>query len=626
MKNINKTQRKEWKKKAKHTLRTHYVLLVMVAVLASMIGAETGYNYSNYNLANSKNITVIDENKAKSTAGKLYDQAKKVQNISEANEEEKTVNERIITLLMMGNFKAGEKLSDEELQAYHKAPITKDVLSRNKGALADLVNNITSGKLLVKLANGVGSIVESRQLAGSIVIFCILVLYFAIWFFIINPYKVMMARVYMESRTYAKVPISHLGFLYTIKKWKTAAKSMFRYWLYITLWSFTIIGGIIKHYSYWCVPYILAENPGMTGKEAILLSRKMMNGLKWRTFKYDCTFIGWMLLSVLTLGLVDILFVTPYKRCTDVELFAYIREESKKNKTEGIEKLKDMFLYEKADPEVLAIKYGDILYRKTLAEKAEVKITGIKYWLIKNCGIWIGSNADQQRFEEVEIEEVNLERAELCAQGLAYPERYNPLWNAVAEEKASRRNNYLKSYSIWSLIAMFAIFAFVGWSWEVAIHLVKDGVFINRGVQHGPWLPIYGAGAVMILVVLKRLRKNPAKLAIGAVVLCGFVEYFTSYFLELSKGIRWWDYTGYFLNLNGRICAEGLTVFAVAGVAAVYVLAPALDRLLQRINIKVMIPLCLVFCIAFTGDVIYSHYYPNIGQGITDYESYQEAE
>ena len=57
------------------------------------------------------------------------------------------------------------------------------------------------------------------------------------------------------------------------------------------------------------------------------------------------------------------------------------------------------------------------------------------------------------------------------------------------------------------------------------------------------------------------------------VVLCGVVEYFTSYYLEVTQGKKWWDYSGYFLNLNGRICAEGLLVFGVGGMAIVYALA-----------------------------------------------------
>ena len=60
--------------------------------------------------------------------------------------------------------------------------------------------------------------------------------------------------------------------------------------------------------------------------------------------------------------------------------------------------------------------------------------------------------------------------------------------------------------------------------------------------------------------------------------------------------MRWWDYTGYFLNLDGRICGEGLIVFAIGGMAAVYLL-----------------------------DMIYSHHNPNIGEGITDYDAYKDT-
>ena len=72
-------------------------------------------------------------------------------------------------------------------------------------------------------------------------------------------------------------------------------------------------------------------------------------------------------------------------------------------------------------------------------------------------------------------------------------------------------------------------------------------------------------------------------LALALIALCGCVEYFTSVYLEyVHDGTRWWDYTGYFLNLHGRICAEGLLVFGIGGMAIVYVLAPFLDGLRAR--------------------------------------------
>jgi hypothetical protein len=101
---------------------------------------------------------------------------------------------------------------------------------------------------------------------------------------------------------------------------------------------------------------------------------------------------------------------------------------------------------------------------------------------------------------------------------------------------------------------------------------------------------------VIILVLLKKLREKPALEFVAAMVLCGCLEYFSSWYLEMTHdGQRWWDYTGYFLNINGRICAEGLLTFGLGGLAIVYLLAPALDNLLSRIDAP-----CCSCCIAPT--------------------------
>ena len=65
-------------------------------------------------------------------------------------------------------------------------------------------------------------------------------------------------------------------------------------------------------------------------------------------------------------------------------------------------------------------------------------------------------------------------------------------------------------------------------------------------------------------------------------VVCGVVEYFTAYYLKTVYDRRWWDYAGYFLNLHGRICAEGLLVFGLGGMAVVYGVAPLFDNLLHK--------------------------------------------
>ncbi len=172
---------------------------------------------------------------------------------------------------------------------------------------------------------------------------------------------------------------------------------------------------------------------------------------------------------------------------------------------------------------------------------------------------------------------------------------------------------------MWSLIVVFFVFCFIGWIWEVSLHMMTEGGFVNRGALHGPWLPIYGSGVAMIAVLLYRLRPRPALEALAVVLLCGTVEYLTSYFMELSRGMRWWDYTGYFLNLNGRICGEGLAVFAVGGMAAIYLLVPVIDAMVTRIKPRILIPVCVALLVCFAGDLVYSHFEPNTGAGITDY-------
>ena len=90
----------------------------------------------------------------------------------------------------------------------------------------------------------------------------------------------------------------------------------------------------------------------------------------------------------------------------------------------------------------------------------------------------------------------------------------------------------------------------------------------------------------MITVLLYRFRRNPLLEGLSIIVLCGIVEYTTSLVMENTLGMRWWDYTGYFLNLNGRICGEGLAVFALGGMAAVYLLVPMLDAAVTKMKPK----------------------------------------
>ena len=99
-------------------------------------------------------------------------------------------------------------------------------------------------------------------------------------------------------------------------------KTMFLKNLYIFLWSLLlIIPGIIKAYQYYLVPYILADNPEMSTKEILRLSKETMRGNKFRTFVLQLSFILWDILAAFTFGLLNLFFLYPYKALTYSSLY-----------------------------------------------------------------------------------------------------------------------------------------------------------------------------------------------------------------------------------------------------------------------------------------------------------------
>ena len=246
---------------------------------------------------------------------------------------------------------------------------------------------------------------------------------------------------------------------------------------------------------------------------------------------------------------------------------------------------------------------------------------GFKGFLVRNFGISLYDDKTKNKYETEQVIKYRISYYIDALKGRVYPTRLYPI-----EERKKHRHieviNYMKSYSIPSLILIFFSFSIVGWLWEVFLHLIDDGIFVNRGVLHGPWLPIYGWGGILILVLLYKLRKHPPLEFSSIIILCGLVEYFTSLYLEVKFGLRWWDYHGYFLNLHGRICAEGLLVFGLGGMAGVYLLAPILENYFQKMNKKLLYSLCVSLLCFFLFDKIYSGINPNTGEGISSNQTY----
>mgnify|MGYP003008623243 FL=1 len=105
--------------------------------------------------------------------------------------------------------------------------------------------------------------------------------------------------------------------------------TMFLRDLFTTLWSLLlVVPGIVKHYEYLMVPYIIAENPAMDYKEAFQISKRMMDGQKMETFILDLSFLGWYLLSAVTCGLLAIFYVNPYVQASFAEMYTFNKQKA----------------------------------------------------------------------------------------------------------------------------------------------------------------------------------------------------------------------------------------------------------------------------------------------------------
>ncbi len=592
--------RKEMKKAARKSLKQHYIMYVAICLIIAFLGGESSASLDVVKTYSSENT------EADGASGGMV--------------VKRTGAVEVFDNLIEGNEEKGKELADK-LEKKEEHSSRNPILGRSRGVLAQLVNAVTSGSIFVTILTAVNSMTGSENIAILFLIIGSLILMFSFWFFLTNMFGVVARRIFLEGRCYEELPIQRFMFLLRVKKWVKVSWTMFVTFVFQVLWSLTIIGGIIKRYSYYMVPYIAAENPDMKALEAVTLSRNMMNGHKWECFVYEFSFFGWNILSAVTAGLSGIFYSNPYKSAAFSEYYAWLRSLAKENQIKGAGLMNDRYLFEKPETEIIQKAYGDVIKIMNEPVKELKQLKGIRGLLADWFGVVLLNSREEKEYEESQAEHIRIHALTRCVEGKTYPDRLSPI-PEVMKRKKIENLHYMRHYSIWSLILLFFIFSFIGWLWEVSLHLISDGVFVNRGVLHGPWLPIYGSGGILIVTVLKKLRKNPVLEFAGIVILCGIVEYGTSYYLEMAHhGEKWWDYSGYFLNLNGRICAEGLLVFGIGGIAIVYILAPLLDNVIKRIHLKLLIPACVVLLILFSGDQVYSGKHPNTGKGITDYQS-----
>lgn len=160
----------------------------------------------------------------------------------------------------------------------------------------------------------------------------------------------------------------------------------------------------------------------------------------------------------------------------------------------------------------------------------------------------------------------------------------------------------------------FIIYAFVGWIYEVLWFSFNSKKFVNRGFLYGPYLPIYGFGVLILLLLLNKIMNKkikvfnvtitPVLVFILIFFITSIVEYISHYILDNYFNIVLWDYSKNCLNINGRICFEASRDFAIGGVLALYIIQPLLNKFLNKISDILQNIIFIVLFIIFITDFV----------------------
>ncbi len=162
-------------------------------------------------------------------------------------------------------------------------------------------------------------------------------------------------------------------------------------------------------------------------------------------------------------------------------------------------------------------------------------------------------------------------------------------------------------YKILYLFLLFFIYSVAGYIVEViAVSISLKKFTYSRGFLIGPYIPIYGMGALCMTKLLSAYQDDLLILFVMSVLSCTILEYFTSYIMEKIFKLRWWDYSHMSFNINGRVCLTNSVLFGIGGVMITKFINPTIESFLKTFSETLVIILGLLFLIVFIIDLVIS--------------------
>lgn len=150
-------------------------------------------------------------------------------------------------------------------------------------------------------------------------------------------------------------------------------------------------------------------------------------------------------------------------------------------------------------------------------------------------------------------------------------------------------------------LIFFLTYCIIGWIYEELVFAIEEDIIVNRGFLFGPWLPIYGIGGLLITLIFYRVKDKPAKLGrinfrpliiyFESVILSTVVELLSTYIIDFSGGNfkTLWNYSGEFMNFQGRIALIPDAKFGIIALLAIYIVQPILKKFISTNQKKINI-------------------------------------
>lgn len=161
-------------------------------------------------------------------------------------------------------------------------------------------------------------------------------------------------------------------------------------------------------------------------------------------------------------------------------------------------------------------------------------------------------------------------------------------------------------YTTGQWVLLFFFYCFCGWVWESCYVSLRQRRWVNRGFLHGPVLPIYGSGAIIILFVTLPVENDLRLVWLFGMLAATVLEYVTGAVMERLFQVRYWDYSKQKFNLNGHICLSSSIAWGFFSIFLVRFLHPPVGRLLADVPAWLVDPAAIVLTAVFSADVVRS--------------------